>query len=65
METIEYDEKKDVLLIFDLDNAAEKVIDILDLILVGDEVGVFDEWEGDTALEFSIKSHFYGFTKKG
>lgn len=64
MEKIDYDETKEIVIWLDVIKAVDEVIHILDFILVGDEKGVFVEWDGESAKDFSIKSWHYGFTKK-
>ena len=64
METFEYDDTKEVVIWLSVEGAVDEVCHILDFILQGEEKGVFDEWDGESAKNFTIKSFFYGFTKK-
>lgn len=57
-------EEKNLVIVYDIYTVVDRVNDILDLILEGDEIGVFDEWDGDNANDFVVTSSYYGFTKK-
>ncbi len=57
-------EEKDLVIVYDIYTVVDRACSILDLILQGDESGVFDEWDGDDANDFALKSSYYGFTKK-
>lgn len=57
-------EEKDLVIVYDIYTVVDRANSILDLILQGDECGVFDEWDGDDANDFALKSSYYGFTKK-
>lgn len=57
-------EEKDLVIVYDIYTVTDTVFSILDLILQGDEIGVFDEFVGDDANDFVIISSYYGFTKK-
>lgn len=57
-------EEKDLVIVYDIYTVVDRVCSILDLILQGDEIGVFDEWDGDDANDFVVTSSYYGFTKK-
>ena len=57
-------EEKDLVIVYDIDMAVIRVCSILDLILKGDEIDVFDEFDGDDANDFVITTSYYSFTKK-
>lgn len=57
-------EEKNLVIVYDVYTVVDRVCDILDLILQGDEIGVFDELIGDDANDFVITTSYYSFTKK-
>lgn len=57
-------EEKNLVIVYDVYTVVDRVCSILDLILQGDEIGVFDELIGDDANDFVITTSYYSFTKK-